>query len=81
MGFQFSLLMALPAVLGGIGTLWGPMLGAVILIPLTELTRSFSAVSGRGVDLIVYGALIVAISLALPKGLVSVFSWRKESAR
>ncbi len=41
MGFQFSLLMALPAVLGGIGTLWGPVLGAVILIPLTELTRSF----------------------------------------
>src|SRR5438874_2141061 len=52
MGFQFSLLMALPAVLGGIGTLWGPMLGAVILIPLTELTRSFIGGSGRGVDLI-----------------------------
>ena len=37
-----------------------------------------------GVDLIVYGALIVAISLALPKGLVSVFSMltgRKEAAR
>ncbi len=55
MGFQFSLLMALPAVLGGIGTLWGPLLGAVILIPLTELTRSFIGGSGRGVDLIVYG--------------------------
>ena len=84
MGFQFSLLMALPAVLGGIGTLWGPVLGAVILIPLTELTRSFVGGSGRGVDLIVYGALIVAISLALPKGLVSVFgmlSGRKEAAR
>ncbi len=63
MGFQFSLLMALPAVLGGIGTLWGPMLGAVILIPLTELTRSFIGGSGRGVDLIVYGTLIVLISL------------------
>jgi branched-chain amino acid transport system ATP-binding protein len=48
MGFQFSLLMALPAVLGGIGTLWGPMLGAVILIPLTELTRSF--IGGSGPD-------------------------------
>src|SRR5207253_1565400 len=48
MGFQFSLLMALPAVLGGIGTLWGPLLGAIILIPLTELTRSFIGGSGRG---------------------------------
>ena len=82
MGFQFSLLMALPAVLGGIGTLWGPMLGAVILIPLTELTRSFIGGSGRGVDLIVYGGLIIAISLARPQGLVGLFSpRRKEVAR
>lgn len=79
MGFQFSLLMALPAVLGGIGTLWGPVLGAVILIPLTELTRSYIGGSGRGVDLIVYGALIIAISLARPQGLVSLFSRRPKA--
>ena len=82
MSFQFSLLMALPAVLGGIGTLWGPVLGAAILIPLTEVTRSFIGGSGRGVDLILYGALIVAISLARPEGLVGLFSRRKkETAR
>ncbi|WP_061020243.1 branched-chain amino acid ABC transporter permease [Bradyrhizobium sp. CCH5-F6] len=77
MGFQFSLLMALPAVLGGIGTLWGPVLGAAILIPLTELTRFKFGGSGRGVDLIVYGTLIVLISLALPRGLLSLFSRSK----
>jgi branched-chain amino acid transport system permease protein len=77
MGFQFSLLMALPAVLGGIGTLWGPVLGAAILIPMTELTRSYIGGSGRGVDLIVYGTLIVLISLALPRGLVSLVSRSK----
>ena len=80
MGFQFSLLMALPAVLGGIGTLWGPVLGAAILIPLTELTRSFIGGSGRGVDLIVYGTLIVLISLARPEGLVGLFSRRRKGA-
>ena len=80
MGFQFSLLMALPAVVGGIGTLWGPVLGAVILIPLTELTRSFIGGSGRGVDLIVYGTLIVLISLARPEGLVGLFSRRRKEA-
>jgi branched-chain amino acid transport system permease protein len=79
MGFQFSLLMALPAVVGGIGTLWGPVLGAVILIPLTELTRSFIGGSGRGVDLIVYGTLIVLISLARPEGLVGLFSRRRKA--
>jgi branched-chain amino acid transport system permease protein len=78
MSFHFSLLMALPAVLGGIGTLWGPVLGAVILIPLTELTRSFIGGSGRGVDLILYGAVIVLISLARPEGLIGLFSRRRK---
>jgi branched-chain amino acid transport system permease protein len=82
MSFQFSLLISLPAVVGGIGTLWGPVLGAVILIPLTELTRSFIGGSGRGVDLIVYGSLIVLISLARPEGLLGLFTRRrKEAAR
>jgi branched-chain amino acid transport system permease protein len=76
MSFQFSLLMALPAVLGGIGTLWGPALGAAILIPLTEFTRSYLGGSGKGTDLIIYGILLIAISLARPQGLVSLFPRR-----
>lgn len=79
MTFQFSLLMALPAVLGGIGTLWGPVLGAAILIPLTELTRSFIGGSGRGIDLIVYGTVIMLIALARPEGLVGLFSRSKKA--
>lgn len=79
MTFQFSLLMALPAVLGGIGTLWGPVLGAAILIPLTELTRSYIGGSGRGVDLILYGTVIVVIALARPEGLIGLFSRRPAS--
>jgi branched-chain amino acid transport system permease protein len=80
MGFQFSLLIALPAVLGGIGTLWGPALGALVLIPLTELTRSYFGGSGNGLDLIIYGVLIMVISLARPEGLMSLFA-RRRGAR
>ena len=72
MNFHFSLLMALPAVLGGIGTLWGPALGAAILIPMTELTRSYAGGSGSGLDLIIYGILIMVIALLRPQGLVSL---------
>jgi len=79
MSFHFSLLMALPAVLGGIGTLWGPALGAAILIPLTELTRSFVGGSGKGIDLIVYGALVMIIALARPQGLISLFTRRPRA--
>jgi branched-chain amino acid transport system permease protein len=80
MSFQFSLLMALPAVVGGIGTLWGPALGAAILIPLTELTRSYMGGSGKGIDLILYGTMIMIIALARPEGLVGLFSRRRRTA-
>ena len=81
MGFQFSLLIALPAVLGGVGTLWGPALGAAVLIPLTELTRSYFGGSGSGIDLVIYGVLIMLIALARPEGLLSLFGrWRPALA-
>ena len=79
LSFQFSLLMALPAVLGGIGTLWGPAVGAAILIPLTELSRSYMGGTGRGIDLILYGAMIVIIALARPEGLVGAFTRRRPA--
>lgn len=77
MSFRFSLLFALPAVLGGIGTLWGATLGAAFLIPLTEITRSYLGGSGSGIDLIIYGALIMVVSLLKPEGLMSLFPKKK----
>jgi branched-chain amino acid transport system permease protein len=73
MAFRFSLLFALPAVLGGIGTLWGPFVGAAVLIPITEITRSYAGGSGSGLDLIIYGALIMLIALLRPEGILSIF--------
>ena len=79
MTFRFSLLFALPAVLGGIGTLWGPLVGAAILIPITEITRSYMGGSGNGLDLIIYGALIMIISLVKPEGILSLFQRNAKS--
>ncbi len=84
MTFRFSLLFALPAVLGGVGTLWGPLVGAVVLVPLTEITRSYAGGSGSGLDLIIYGALVTVVALARPEGLLSLLpgkSSRKEPPR
>ncbi len=78
MSAQLSILIALPAVVGGVGTLWGPLVGAAVLTPLSELTRSFLGGSGSGVDLMLYGALIVAVALARPEGLVSLFGGRRR---
>jgi len=81
MSFELSMLISLPAVLGGIGTLWGPALGAAILIPLSEITRSYISGSGRGIPLIVYGTLIVLVALARPQGLVSLWPTRQRQMR
>ncbi|MGF7054997.1 branched-chain amino acid transport system permease protein [Bosea sp. OAE752] len=80
MSFRFSLLFALPAVLGGIGTLWGPVVGAAILIPLTEITRSYLGGSGSGIDLIIYGGLIMLVALAKPEGILSLFQGKRQKA-
>ena len=72
---SLSILIALPAVLGGVGTLWGPLIGAAVLIPLSELSRSYLGGSGSGVDLMIYGALIVVVALARPQGLVSLLTF------
>ena len=74
---HLSILIALPAVLGGVGTLWGPLVGAAVLIPVSELTRSYLGGGGQGVDLMIYGALIVGVALARPAGLVSLFVARR----
>ena len=76
---SFSILIALPAVLGGVGTLWGPVLGAAVLIPVSELSRSYLGGSGRGVDLMLYGGLIVLVALARPQGLVSLLGLRRRA--
>jgi len=69
---QLAILIALPAVLGGVGTLWGPFIGAAVLIPLRELSSSYLGSSGNGVDLMLYGALIMGVALLRPQGLVSL---------
>ncbi|MDE2516189.1 MAG: branched-chain amino acid ABC transporter permease [Rhodospirillales bacterium] len=80
LGLSLSVLIALPAVVGGVGTLWGPLLGAAVLIPVQQLSGAWLGGAGNGVDLMFYGALIVALALLRPQGLVSLFARRPAKA-
>ncbi|MSP80440.1 MAG: branched-chain amino acid ABC transporter permease [Rhodospirillales bacterium] len=73
---DISILVLLMTVLGGSGTLWGPALGAAILVPLSEYSRIWFGGTGRTVDLIVYGILIVLICMFRPRGLLSLIEDR-----
>ncbi len=68
-GIPLSVDIILRPVVGGSGTLMGPILGSFILSPLAELSRTYFARAGLvGTHLVVYGLLLVAIVLFLPRG-------------
>jgi branched-chain amino acid transport system permease protein len=73
---EISIIVLLMTVLGGSGTLWGPALGAAILIPLSEYSRIWFGGTGRTVDLIIYGILILAVCMWRPNGILSIFNER-----
>lgn len=70
----FDLSIALMAFLGGLGTIVGPLLGALVLESLQQyLTQTFSS---NATYLIAYGVLFLAVILLLPRGVVpSVAEW------
>lgn len=75
---QLSIQMCIIAVLGGTGTILGPVIGAAILVPLSEFTRFYLGGQGQGIDLIIYGGLIMVISAYKPAGLMGLFHKKEQ---
>jgi branched-chain amino acid transport system permease protein len=68
-GIPLSVEIIIRPIIGGAGTLLGPILGSFILTPLGELSRQYFGQSGlHGAHLIVYGVLLVSVVLFLPQG-------------
>lgn len=76
LSLDISIKIVLVTVLGGAGTIIGPILGSAILIPLSEYSRILLGGTGKGIDLIVFGALILLISVWQPQGLAGLFRRR-----
>ena len=77
-GILISVKMVVMAALGGAGVLFGPLVGALILVPLEELSNSYLGGRGAGLTFVVYGAIIVIIARFLPSGLLSLFEGRRS---
>jgi branched-chain amino acid transport system permease protein len=70
-GIPLSVEIIIRPIVGGAGTLLGPIVGSFILTPLGELSRAWFGQGGwHGAHLIVYGVLLVAVVLFLPQGAV-----------
>lgn len=75
-GFTSSVEFALMVVVGGMGTLWGPVLGAAIIVGLTEFLRWIVPLvlpnAGGEFEIIFFGMIFVLIMLFRPQGLLTV---------
>ncbi|MDY7034169.1 MAG: branched-chain amino acid ABC transporter permease [Thermodesulfobacteriota bacterium] len=71
----FVLDIAVLTVIGGMGTLLGPILSAGILVPILEYAKTYGGLF-PGVDTIVYGVAIIAVLLSMKTGIVPWFEGR-----
>jgi branched-chain amino acid transport system permease protein len=79
MATSLSIKIALVTILGGVGTLGGPVIGALILTAIEEATRAMFGGTGRGTDLIVYALLIIGVAVFYPSGIAGW--WRNLEKR
>lgn len=73
LGFNLSIEILIYPIVGGIGTVLGPLIGASLLYPLAEIIRTLLGDKTAGVHLMVYGGILVAIMIFAPRGIVGVF--------
>ena len=78
-GILRSVELIITAALGGAGSLFGPLLGAAILIPLQTATNTYFGGGGSGLTYIIYGGIIILISRFEPGGLVEM--WHRLAPR
>ena len=77
-GVDKSVEMLLVSIIGGAGTVYGPLLGAVLLAMVSDVTRVLTQT--QGLSLVLYGGLLVVIIAYLPNGLIHLFKRRRVAA-
>jgi branched-chain amino acid transport system permease protein len=70
LGLSVSIDIALIGVVGGLGTLWGPAAGALVYVVLAKGVALHLGGTGKGYDLVIYGAIICVIAALRPDGIV-----------
>ena len=77
MNLTMSVLIVVVAVVGGVGTWEGPVIGAIIVMPIIDVTSTyFGEVSGLGP--LMAGVLLLVVAIGKPTGFVNLLRKRKE---
>jgi branched-chain amino acid transport system permease protein len=73
---ELSIQTAMFALIGGLGSVAGPLAGTVLVVPLAELSRGWLGTFGSGTHGFLYGVILVVVVLTMPKGIVGQFGAR-----
>ena len=69
-----SVNLALISMVGGLGTVVGPAIGAFLLVPLQEFLRTWIGGSYQGLYFVIYGAMLVLVVMFMPQGVIEFFT-------
>ena len=70
---ELSIQVAMFALIGGLGTVAGPIAGTFLVLPIAELARGWLSSVGNGMHGLIYGLILVAVVLTIPRGLAGAF--------
>jgi branched-chain amino acid transport system permease protein len=70
LGYSTSIQILLYAIVGGVGTIWGPILGGLVMYPLSEALRTVMGTSAAGLSTALYGLLLMLVIYFMPKGVM-----------
>jgi branched-chain amino acid transport system permease protein len=77
--FDVSLAMYVPAVIGGLGTVSGPILGSLFMVPLSEIANILlGGQKFAGISMLLYGITVVVFIIYLPQGMLGYLRQIRE---
>lgn len=80
---DFSIELVLFAIIGGLDTVMGPVLGAALIVPLNEFLRGMGADKLQGLNFFIYGVALILVVLTIPRGIIPTLEswWQRRQKR
>lgn len=69
---DFSIQLPVIVIIGGMGKLFGPILGSFLLVPLGEVLRSWLGGEYKSLHLIIYGLVLILVVMLIPQGIIEL---------
>ena len=81
LNINMSVEITIYSIVGGLGTVWGPLLGAVVLVPMADVIRATYGQTYAGLHLVVYGIVLILVIRFAPGGFAGLLHLASTTLR